>query len=915
MPDFHFPGELGRIAQDLQIRKVQVETVARLLSEGNSVPFLARYRRDQTGNLAEPVLWAIRRRLAQQRRLAQRKQTILKTIQGQGKLSEELRKAIAAADSPHRLEDLYLPFKPKKPDAAAAAREKGLEPLAQAIWQRDPVADPLAELLPTMVDPDKGLDTPETVLDGLRALLAERIAETADIRDAVRNVFWDTGRISASVAEGIPPDQAEEIRKHLPQPEAIRRVPPHRLLALNRGEKEKRVVVRLECDPDQAIRAAWEKLTVTDHPQAALLRECLERAVREMILPALEVEIRRHLSEWAEEQTVKMFARNLQRLLLQPPHRAGAVIGLHPAERGRCAFAVLDASGTPLEHGTIWYYESRKKQPRLAVQTGVASSAASLTPSTEESVRSEGGQPQASGSVETVGSSPPPEASGHAADSPAPVPASPAPAAETFVKTLAEVVRRHGVEAAVLAQAPGIRTVEELVVRLIRDAVPGLGYFLINVAGIHRYAAGSVGREEFPDLSPEIRSAIATGRRLLDPLSEWVKVEPQHLGPGLYPLEGGEKRLKETLTEVIESCVNQVGADVNRASVWLLRYVSGLNPLTARSIVEHRRQHGPFRTREQLKQVPGITEEVFRQAAGFLRIEGGDEPLDATWIHPEHYPAARWLMDQLHYPRESLGRGVTDSDLRAKLEALSKEQVCHELKLGLHALEEILSALLEPRHDPRNDLPRPFPKRGELRLEELHPGKELRGTVVNVVDFGAFVDIGLRESALVHISQMANRFVRNPHEIVCVGDAVTVWVLSVDGERKRVSLTLIPPGTPRGPEARHRASGERSIAAEPGPRRYRRPRRREAAPAQAPARQAAAPEPPAEPSAAPHSGATAEAAPAAEARPQPRPAGKPRDARPRRPLPKLSQEALEGQVPLRTFAELMAYYLQAKRPQ
>lgn len=915
MQDFSIPVELGRIAQDLQIRKVQVETVARLLSEGHSVPFLARYRRDQTGNLAEPVLWAIRRRLAQQRRLAQRKQTILKTIHGKGKLSDELRKAVISADSPHRLEDLYLPFKPKKHDAAAAARDKGLEPLAQAIWQRDPVAAQLGELLPTMVDPDKGLDTPETVLDGLRALLAELIAEKPEVREAVRNVFWDTGRIHATVADAPSPEQAEEIRKHLPQPEPIRRVPPHRLLALNRSEKEKRVVVRLECDPDQAIRAASEKLTLTDHPHAALLRECLERAVREMILPALEVEIRRDLTERAEEQTVEIFARNLQRVLLQPPHPARAVIGLHPAARGSCAFAVLDASGMPVQYGEIRYYELRKKQPKPAAESAADSSSASLAHSAEEPDRTEGGKPGAQPETQTADSSPLPQASPQEAASSAQSPVSPPNPAEMFVKTLADVVRRHGVEAAVLAQAPGIRTVEELVVRLIRDEVPGLGYFFVNVAGINRYAAGSVGREEFPDLTPEVRSAIATGRRLLDPLSEWVKVEPQHLGSGLYPLEGGEKRLKETLTEVIESCVNQVGADVNRASVWLLRYISGLNPLTARSIVEHRKQHGPFRTREQLKQVPGITEEVFRQAAGFLRIEGGEEPLDATWIHPEHYPAARWLMDQLHYPRESLGRGVTDPELRAKLEALSKEQVCQELKLGLHALEEILSALLEPRHDPRNGLPRPLPKRGEVRLEELHPGKELRGTVVNVVDFGAFVDIGLRESALVHISQMANRFVRNPHEIVSVGDAVTVWVLSVDGERKRVSLTLIPPGTPRGPETRHKASGERSISAEAGPRRPRRPRRREVMPVQAAAKQAAGAEPSLEPSAAPQAGATAEPAPPLEAKPQPRPTGKPRDARPRRPLPQLSREALEGQVPLRTFAELMAYYLQAKRPQ
>ncbi|MCS6975771.1 MAG: helix-hairpin-helix domain-containing protein [Gemmatales bacterium] len=904
MQDFNVPWDLGRIAQDLQIRKTQVETVAHLLDEGHSVPFLARYRRDQTGNLSEPVLRTIRRRLAHQRQLAQRKQTILKSIHGKGKLTEELRKAILSADSLHRLEDLFLAFKPKKPGAASTAREKGLEPLAQAIWQRDPVAASLAELLPTMVNPDKGLDTPEAVLEGVRALLTETITEQPEVRDAVRRVFWDTGRITAAIADGIPLEQAEEIRKHLPQPEAIRKIPPHRLLALERGEKEKKIVIRLECDQQQAIQAAAQKLPLTDHPHADLLRSCLEVAVRDGILPALETEIRRDLSERAEEQTVEIFAKNLHRLLLQPPHPARAVLALHPAGRGRCAFAVLDASGTPLEHGEMAFFEVRKKQPPPPAETASEASSASPTPASSD---------------DTAPATPPVSTSD-----------SPSQLAEAFVQSMADLIRRHGVEVLSLAQAPGIRAIEQLVLELIRKHMPELGYFFVNAAGIQRYATGAVGREEFPELSSEVRSAVAVGRRLLDPLSEWVKVEPQHLGVGLYSVNGGDKRLKEMLSDEIESCVNQVGVDVNRASLWLLRYVSGLNPLTARAIVEHRKQHGPFRSREQLKQVPGITEAVFLQAAGFLRIEEGDEPLDATWIHPEHYPAARWLMEQLNYPRETLGRGVTDPELRAKLEALSKEQVARELHLGLHALDEILNALLHPRKDPRDDLPRPVPKRGEARVEDLHPGMELQGTVVNVVDFGAFVDIGLRESALVHISQLANRFVRNPHEVVSVGDAVTVWVLNVDGERKRVSLTLIPPGTPRrggrisasgGRQPPDQASGGRQPSGEasggrqPPAKLSRRPRRHPPVPVEAQAAPAAInTEQPTEPPVAPPTEATGETiSPPVVQRPK-RLQNRPRDRRPPRPLPKLSEEALSGQVPLRTFAELMAY-MQAKRQQ
>lgn len=909
MQDFNVSVDLGRIAQDLQIRKAQVEAVVHLLDAGFSIPFLARYRRDQIGNLGEPVLRAIRRRLAHQRHLAQRKRTILKSIHVKGKLTEELHKAILAADTLHRLDDLFLPFKPKKASPASPAREKGLEPLAQAIWERDPVAANLSELLPTIVDPDKGLDSPEAVLSHVRTLLAERMAELPEVRDAVRRVLWDTGRIVASPAEGLPLEQAEEVQRHLPQPEPIRKIPPHRLLALNRGEVEKRLSIRIECDTAQAIQTAAQRLTLADHPHADLLRGCLEQAVLHHVLPDLYAEVRRDLTERAEEQAVEILARNLQRILLQPPYPARAVLALYPVSWGVCTFAVLDAAGHPLEHGQVRFAERRRRKHEAKPPQA--------TP-TETPVQP---MPEAS----TTEAHPPTEAQAPAtAETVLPGDGASPLLREQARKKLAELIRHHRVEVLALAQAAGSKALETLVAELIRDEVPEVGYLMVNAAGIQRYASGTVGREEFPDLPVDVRSVIAVGRRLLNPLSEWVKVEPQHFAIGGHPAVGSDKRLREALSEVFESCVNQVGADLNQAEVPLLRYISGLNPLTARAIVEFRKQQGPFRMREQLRQVPGISEAVFTQAAGFLRIAGGDEALDATWIHPEHYAVARWLMDQLNYPREQLGKGVTDPELRAKLEALSREQVCRELNIGPHALEDILEALLNPRKDPREALPRPVPKRAEIRFEDLQPGQALRGTVVNVVDFGAFVDIGLRESGLVHISQLANRFIRSPHEVVSVGDVVTVWVLSLDQERRRVSLTMIPPGTPRGPEAREGrrqaspvaspAGAEPAAASDRGPRRRHRRRFSRPAAAQAGApstpqqtAQATPPQPePASDAAAAEHGGTPTRIPIKT------PRGKRPESRPRRPLPKLSQEALAGQVPLRTFAELMAY-MQAKK--
>jgi uncharacterized protein len=979
MQDLSAAPDLARIAQDLQLRKGRVEAIVALLDQGYSIPFLARFRKDLTGNLPEETLRELRHRLQQQRRLADRKQTLLKSLHAKGQLTEHLRQAILQAGSLHQLEDLYLPFKPKPPGPAAAARDKGLGPVAEAIWQADPVTANLAELLPTLADPDKGLDSPEAVREGVRQILAERIALEPGVRAALRRFVWDNGRVVCAPAPGLPAEQLAEVQRHLPQPEPVRQIPPHRVLALNRGAKQKHLLVRIECDLQAAQERAAAVLPLSAHPHAELLRDCLRLAVAELILPALEKEVLADLTERAEEHAIALFARNLRRVLMQPPQQASCVLAVYPVSRSLAAYAVLDGSGEVREHGSWLWSEPRAPRrdarhacppqtaapeedrpaapPEAAASEATACEAAPLPPPAPELSEPEGSAPEESAPAVSEPNPPPADevqavaaseaaaapgeaqppcsadpseagtgtagevaasaadgAAAGAAEAGAPAGPSPGPHSAAVIEG---ILARHPVAAVAFPQGGGNKRLEAVLAECLRRVRPELGLYCVNAVGIQRYATGSVGREEFPDLDAAARSAIALGRRLLDPLSEWVKVEPQHLGVGLYQHDGNEKRLREALAGVLESCVNEVGVDLNRASPFLLRYVAGLNPLTARAIVEYRQQHGPFRTREQLRQVPGISDLAYTQAAGFVRIEGGDQPLDATDIHPEHYAAATWLMEQLNYPRECLGRGTDDPEIAAKIAALNREEVCRQLHLGRFALDDIFQALLQPRKDPREKYPRLLQKRADLRFEDLRPGQELRGTVTNVVDFGAFVDIGLRESALVHISQLADRFVRHPHEVVAVGDSVRVWVLQTDAEKRRVSLTMIPPGVRAAAGRPKAASGSQAASAPGRPRQPQRRRHKQPQGQQEPAastgqvsRPAEAPGSPSEQQQAPPAAAATGSQTASSQRPPRR--GRPRD-RTAKPLPQLPPEALKGEVPLRTFAELKAFMEAKKR--
>jgi uncharacterized protein len=996
--------DLSRIAQDLQIRKVQVESVVGLLDEGNTVPFITRYRKERTGGLNEDVIRQVQTRVGMLRQLAERKETILKSIEGQGKLTDALRAAILAADTSKRLEDLYLPYKPKKRTLATVAREKGLEPLAQAIWRRDPAVANLQEILPTLVNPEKELKTPEDVLQGVQHILAEQVAETADVRAAVRTVLWETGKICSVKSEKLAEMQGLEYKDYFKFEESVRQIPPHRILALNRGEKENALKIHLEWNTEAvqyyALRALAESAErelaappaddkviegtseqpVTpspDHlitlssaeplspdapfrtPHAAFLKTVVADALARLLLPSLEREIRRELTEEAEGHAVAVFARNLRSLLLQPPLHQRRVLAIDPGFRTGCKVAALDETGTLLEDAVIYPHQLHGKKEKERPQPGAPApppppaspplgQSAETIPQPVEQPQPVAAAPEPAPALAPLGQSvetmPQPEAMPQMVPAPAeaPPPPTPMPAtvpvpaeskdgptqapnkrAEAKAK-LEELIRKHNLNVIAIGNGTACRETEEVVSELIAEKLPDLAYVIVNEAGASVYSASAIGKEEFPNFDATLRGTISIGRRLQDPLSELVKVDPQSIGVGLYQHDVNPRHLKESLEGVVESCVNQVGVDLNTASVPLLRHVSGLNQMVARDLVDYRKQHGAFKSREQILQVPGIGPARYVQAAGFLKIIGGDNPFDRTWIHPESYPAAQRLLSDLGYGPDVLEGKVRRDELQSRFKALSPEELATRLEVGVPTLRDIFDSLARPGRDPREDLPPPIFKKGILKLEDLQPGMELKGTVLNVVDFGAFVDIGLKDSGLVHISQMANRYIKSPYDVVAVSDVVTVWVLTVDQERRRVSLTMIKPGTERkAPESR--APGGRSQPrpqqqqrSEGGgpPRGGRRPPPRpqgQGQPGRAPRpRGGRHRAPPVQAGATPQTaeqagtGAVQEGV-AAEVRPvQPPPP--PRKPRREAPKPKLTKDALEGRAPLRTFGELGAYF-------
>jgi len=1038
--------DLRHVARGLGLSLSQVQAVVELLDDGNTVPFITRYRKDQTGGLDEEQIRQIQSRLTKLRQLADRKQTILRSIESQGKLTDALAQAILSANTTKRLEDLYLPFKPRKQTLATAARERGLEPLAREILAADPACADLDGRAKDFVNPDKKVPTAADALLGAGHILAEHFSEMAELRQRLRDILQRTGKIfstrvataesskaavppaaapalapapavnrqtTAAPAESVPAaadsadsapsneltsgppaaaphapenpraahpqtdiqhtqcagetteqaqateqateqtteqavEQAAELtaahsaeqatepavepsaeqpaqpaiehpNKALPEqpageaietpvepaaprpesdlppaavvepsaappkttapeaaappaavpspadsvavaaptaPEAavaegatdaaavatasatttegqttaaataaagpaaaapavvpvpvrrtaaekraaakarkaerkaaereerrkkleeirlkayrdyfdfseeVRKIPPHRVLALNRGERAKMLRVRIEGDLEAMHAVLDEMLIPPGHPHADYLRGCARDALSRLILPSLERELRRELTDKAEAHAVEVFAKNLRKLLLQPPVRDRRVLAIDPGLRSGCKLAALDQFGSLLEHGVIFLVGKPDRRDEAK-------------------------------------------------------------------QKVVDLITRHQLTVIAIGNGTGCRQTEEFVAELLANELKesGAAYVIVNEAGASVYSTSPIGREELPQYDATLRGAISIGRRLLDPLSELVKIEPANLGVGLYQHDLKARHLQASLDEVVESCVNYVGVELNTASPALLRYVSGLNQLTARRVYEHRCKFGPFKTRRQLLEVNGFGEAAFVQAAGFLKISGGDDPLDATWIHPESYTVARALLEKLGFTPSDLNDKQKTAELDQRIAAIDRVALANELGAGLLTFNDILAQLTRVGRDPREDLPPPAFKKGVLKFEDLEAGMELTGTVLNVVDFGAFVDIGMRDSGLVHVSHMSERFIRDPHDVVAVGDAVRVWVLDVDKQRRRVSLTMLPPGTER---MRRPARGEKPAEAaapsgDPSPHAGPRPPRR-----------------------------------------------------------------------------------------
>jgi protein Tex len=765
--------EYARLARELAIDPDAVARTVALLDAGNTVPFITRYRRDQTGGLDEQQIARIRECVSTLRQLEDRKQTILRSIESQNKLTDELRREIEQAESVKRLEDLYLPYRPKKQSLATRAREQGLGPLAAEILAGDKACENLDARAADFVNTDKGVADGALALLGAGHILAEEFSERADLRQRARKIYRKSGRLFSTKIEDNE-KKNRVFRDYLDFREAVHHIPPHRVLAINRGERANVLRVKIESDEAAIEWQSVELLVPPEHPHKDFLTGCVKDALSRLVLPSLERETRRDLTEKAETHAVEVFAQNLRHLLLQPPLTGRRVLAIDPGFKNGCKLAALDEFGALLEHSLIHVVGSEEQL-----------------------------------------------AAGRA--------------------KLAELIRQHRLSVVAIGNGTACRQTEQLIAEIIATELAGedVHYVMVNEAGASVYSTSEIGREEFPQCDAIERSAISIGRRLQDPLSELVKIDPASIGVGLYQHDTRPKHLKDTLDDVVQSCVSFVGVELNSASGALLRYVSGMNQLTARRVYEHRHQHGPFTSRQQLLDVNGFGEATFVQAAGFLKIERGANPLDATWIHPENYAAAERLLTKLGVEPTALTESGTAERISQLVAPLDRQQLVEELGIGRLTIDDMIEALCKPGRDPRSDLPPPIFRKDVVKFEDLAVGMELKGTVLNVVDFGAFVDVGLSDSGLVHVSQLSTGFVRNPHEVVAVGDQVGVWVASIDKDRRRVALTMIPPGTekekppkrerpPRRPPPKVAAavaagSGEQAAAAQPQQRRDQRP--------------------------------------------------------------------------------------------
>ena len=701
------------LAGELNRKLEYIENVISLMDEGNTIPFIARYRKEMHGAMDDTTLRNLETRLTYLRNLQERRDEVKKSIENQGKLTEELSAAIDAAATMTEVEDLYRPYKQKRRTRGSMAREKGLEPLAQAIFAQDG-RDP-AVLAKSYIDPEKGVNTVEDALQGANDIIAEDLSDDADIRKTLREVVLRKGTFICKAAEEAPEDGVYKLYYDFSQ--SISRLLDHQILAINRGEKEgilKPAVTLAGSDGMAVVRRAALKPVLN---VSTFVRDAADDAYERLIFPSIQREVRSELSDRAYAGAIRNFALNLKPLLMQPPVKGFVTMGLDPGYRNGCKVAVVDATGKVLDTAVVYpTFSERKKQEAITVLSGL--------------------------------------------------------------------MRKHGVKHIAIGNGTASRETEAMTVELLR-AFPEASYMIVNEAGASVYSASPLAAEEFPEYDVNLRSAVSIARRLQDPLAELVKIDPKAIGVGQYQHDCPQKELDAALAGVVEDCVNTVGVDANTASRSLLQQVSGLTAATAKNIVAYREENGPFTSRSQLKKVPKLGPKAFQQCAGFLRIPESKEMLDNTGVHPESYAAAKALLALLDCKKGEDLSGITE-----KLENYGMEKAAQECAVGEMTLLDIAKELSKPGRDPRDELPKPVLRKDVLEMKDLIPGMELTGTVRNVIDFGVFVDIGVHQDGLVHISEVCNKRLRHPSEMVKVGDVVKVVVLSVDEKRKRISLSM-----------------------------------------------------------------------------------------------------------------------------
>ncbi len=708
---------IAKIARELGIRNNQAEAAVKLIDEGCTIPFIARYRKEATGALNDEVLRNLYDRLIYLRNLEDKKQTVLASIEEQGKLTEELKKQILAAETQVAVDDLYRPYRPKRRTRATIAKEKGLEPLANVIMLQMSKT-PLEEEAAAYVDAEKGVESVEDAINGAKDILAEFVSDNADYRKHIRELTMKKGRLVSAAKD---PEAESVYEMYYEFDEALSKVAGHRTLAINRGEKEKFLTVKIEA-PEEDICRYLEKqvITNTQGQMAPVLCEVVTDAYERLIAPAIEREIRSDLSEKAEDGAIKVFGKNLQQLLMQPPIAGQVVLGWDPAFRTGCKLAVVDPTGKVLDTTVIY-------------------------------------------------------------------PTAPQNKVEEAKAVLKKLIAKYHITLISLGNGTASRESEQVIVQLLKEIPVQVQYIIVNEAGASVYSASKLATEEFPNFDVGQRSAASMARRLQDPLAELVKIDPKSIGVGQYQHDMNQKKLSEALGGVVEDCVNRVGVDLNTASASLLEYISGISKVIAKNIVTYREENGSFTSRSQLLKVAKLGPKAYEQCAGFMRITGGKNPLDATGVHPESYAATKELLAKLGYTLEDVSnRSVVG--ISKKISDYKK--LASELEIGELTLRDIVKELEKPARDPREDMPKPILRSDVLEMKDLTPGMVLKGTVRNVIDFGVFVDIGVHQDGLVHISQICDRYIKHPLETVSVGDIVDVKVLSVDLKKQRIQLTM-----------------------------------------------------------------------------------------------------------------------------